>query len=868
MFGLGVPTLPASFVPRPRLFAALDRGVRGPLTLVSAPAGTGKTLAVASWVAANRAPGPLAWVSLSEAAGGCDALWSLLVEALRRSGLPAESWAPRRTTPTVTQLNSLARHIASLPEPVTVVLDCDVDLSEPAADAVHHLLSASQGGLRLIVLVRADPLLPLHLYRLEDTMVEIRWADLAFTRAETEVLLARRGVRLPGAALDIVCDRTRGWAAGLQLASMTLANCADPSVAARNLSGASGTVAEYLMSEVLDAQAPPARRLLLETSVVEVLHPGLAEALAGPHAPRALTFLARGNAFVEPVPDTGGAYRYHPLFRDLLYAQLAFECPADLPRLHKAAASWFASVKDVEEATRHAVAAGEWETAARYLVDDLAVARIVAEGAGDAVSRLFEPMPDAAGGPAAALIRAALALAAGDRHTATHHVQDAAGELAAGGWAAGNVSAAFLETMLAGTGGDVDAVSHVADRARRLLETLPDGRAGAHREFAAMLEAAKAAAFARTGNLAEAATCYTAAVRGGRRPGFERACADWHGRLALLAAWVGRYRKAAQYAERAQLVQQEAGLAPSRCSASAEVAAAWVALESYDLAAAHRHVVAATECRTAPDDAVPQLALALVDARLRRAHGDLQKARDVLDDALKSYPDGPSWLLDRLTADAAAAELAHSDEPPSDQLPMSLSSPAREEALLARAQARLTKGKDLDRPVPNPKGTSTILPIQVDRWLLESYRRLRRGEAQQAAEALNHSLRLAAPEQLRRPFREAPADVRRLLRGRRDLAVQHRWLLGESEDVITARDGRRHALPDAPPEPVMVEQLTHKELEVLGHLAELLTTEEIAGAMFVSVNTVRTHVRNILRKLAVSRRNEAIRRARELGVLA
>ena len=866
VFGLGVPALPTTFVPRARLFVALDRGVRGPLTLVSAPAGTGKTVAVASWVAAARAPGPVAWVSLSEAAGGPDAVWSLLIEALHRTGVVLEGWATRQGVPSAQQRHRLARQITSQPEAITVVLDCDVDLSKEAADAVHQLVAACQGQLRLIVLSRSDPLLPLHLYRLDDALAEIRLADLAFTRAEAEQLLAHRGVRLPSAALDIVCNRTRGWAAGLQLASMSLANSPDPSATARQLTGASGTVAEYLMSEVLDAQPPPARRLLLETSVVDVVRPGLAEALAGPYAQRALTFLARGNAFVEPVPDIAGAYRYHPLFRELLYAQLAFESPDDLPRLHLAAARWLASAGAVGDAIRNAVAADEWETAACFLVDDLAIAEIICAARGS-MGDLFAGMPEHAGGAAAAIVRSALALAAGDDTAARRHVRAAtAHPFEADSWVAGAVSAAFLEALLAEARDDVDAVMQAADETKQRLADVPSERTGARPELMARLEAAKAAAFARSGRLSDAAGCYAAAIRAGTRTGFERSYVDWHGHLALLAAWLGQYRKAARFAEQAQFVQREAGIARAQCSAAAEVALAWVALEIYDLAEARRHILAARECR-ASDDVVPQGALALVDARVRRAHGDLTGARKVLDQAC-AQPGAPSWLTDRLAVEAAAVEAALSGGARPVKLAVDLSGPALEEAMLARTQARLSSGKDLDRPVAIPNGSSAILPTRVDRWLLESYRRLRRGETQQAADALNHSLRLAAPEQLRRPFREAPAEVRRLFRARRDLASQHRWLLGGDADGAAARAGAPAQVGSADlADQVMVEQLTQKELEVLGHLAELLTTEEIASAMFVSVNTVRTHVRNILRKLAVSRRNEAIRRARDLGIL-
>jgi LuxR family maltose regulon positive regulatory protein len=176
-------------------------------------------------------------------------------------------------------------------------------------------------------------------------------------------------------------------------------------------------------------------------------------------------------------------------------------------------------------------------------------------------------------------------------------------------------------------------------------------------------------------------------------------------------------------------------------------------------------------------------------------------------------------------------------------------------------------------PLTTLSSRTAPLPTQVSGWLFEVSQELGRGQENRATKALERSLQLAAPERLRRPFREATPEIRRFLRQHGDVADRHSWL-GDGESGSPAR---RPAVPRQrpadskvtgdPPPVQLVETLTEREREVLGHLSELLTTEEIAGVMFVSVNTVRTHVRNILRKLAASRRNEAVRRARELKIL-
>jgi len=183
----------------------------------------------------------------------------------------------------------------------------------------------------------------------------------------------------------------------------------------------------------------------------------------------------------------------------------------------------------------------------------------------------------------------------------------------------------------------------------------------------------------------------------------------------------------------------------------------------------------------------------------------------------------------------------------------------------------MATGETFESPATTLRSAAASLPTRVGGWLLEATRQLDGGEQLRAGQALARSLRLAAPERLRRPFREASPQVRRLLRGDRHLADEHSWLGAATLDdglphLPLRRNSEPHDIHQRAPVPIL-EPLTEREREVLGHLAALLTTDEIAGAMFLSVNTIRTHVRNILRKLASSRRNEAVRRARELGII-
>jgi LuxR family maltose regulon positive regulatory protein len=867
-----VPARPDGFVDRPRLAARLDLGTSGPLTLISAPAGTGKTVAAAAWASRGHFPGLVVWISLDGGDLASPELWALVVEGLRRKRVavplraPAAGIDPRDRT----FLTALAVQIESHPEPIVIVLDCDGPLRKPDAAALDQLLRRVGGRLRLVLLTRADPLLPLHRYRLANSLVEIRMADLAFTTDEAAQLLSGKGVDLPPATTDYVTGRTQGWAAGLILTAMSLAHRTDPEESAKDLTGDTGAVAEYLLAEVLDAQPPAARALMLDTSIVDVIRPGLAEVLAGPHAPRALTFLAHGNAFLEEVPETAGCYRYHPLFRDLLRAQLWYEAPARALELHRRAAGWMAENGLVPEAVRHAVAAEAWEDAARYVVDDLAIGQLMVEHPAGPLAETLARIPADAEGAALSLVRAALAVATSDAEGCAVRLSEAGRVLAAGGAAADpaiQLALGLLRLVHAGATANAAAALDAADAVERLLPRQDPARLSAHPEVEVLVGLCRGFALLRSGQLDAAADALAAGAAAPTRPGCE--CLSIHclGHLALVSAWDGRLRRAAELAERVMEVEADAGLASDTCPSAGETALAWVASEMYDNRHARYHLQRAAETGPSSRDPMQQVMLAIVGARMHRAAGDLAGAKALLAEA-ETEATVPSWLADRLRIEGATLDIRSGSPERACEVVEQMAEPTTPEAELVLAEARLARGEELGRPVPTPSAQRGSLTARVDGWLLEAWRRLRRGEELGATRALDRSLRLAAPERIRRPFREAPRDVRQLLRQHEELTSQHAWLGAEptgTASPIPRQVG--HDLPARSEPALVVEPLTEKEREVLGHLAELLTTEEIAAAMFVSVNTVRTHVRNILRKMSSSRRNEAVRRARELGII-
>lgn len=831
-----MPAPPEHLLVRPTVMSRLDRAASYPLTLVSAPAGTGKTVAVSTWARARRGSGTVVWMTLGvlDLRGGMP--WSLLGAELVGAGIELDR--PDDDQPL--SAGMIADAIADHPTEVTLILDCAVDLSREDVAGLEQLLGDSMGRLRLVLLTRTDPILPLPRYRRQNTLAEIRMADLAFTADETRDLFALRGLDLSADELALVVARTRGWAAGLVLAALALANSPDRGRAIREFSGATGAIAEYLLAEVLDAQRPDARELLLRTSVAEVLRPGLIEVLAGNRGEAALAELTRGNAFIEPVPGHVSWYRYHPLFRELLVAQLSYQAPDEAEHLHRVAADWLARAGQVAEAVQTATDAGLWSVAAGYVVDQLAVADLLTP-ARTVLHELLAAVPGDTAGAAAALVRAALAVSDRREDDAKRELGRARPLIEAGRTGA-EATYAIISAVRASLTEDPEAALAATSTADHMLAAR-EGRALAARpELAIVLDTLRARARLSIGPLSDAADACTRVVAGGLRAGFEWAHVECLGYLALIAAWRGENRKAVRLA-RQVLTLQDRAQAPSNGAAPiADATLAWVYVETHDLARARRHAAAGAESLGSGVAVAVAVTLAMVDSRIRRAQGDLRGARAILAECRRRHRLS-DWWAERITAEEAVIEGLE-------------------------AQRLAPTGTSVEAVGRDPVATlPETLPARVDRLLGDAHRRLRRGDEEGAVDSLEHALRLAAPERLRRPFREAPPDVRRLLRSRRDVTQRHGWLGADADRRARGTDPSAGPPDTGAPELVLPELLTEKEREVLGYLSQLLTTEEIAGAMFVSVNTIRTHVRNILRKLGASRRNQAIRRARELGIL-
>ncbi|HEV2256271.1 MAG TPA: hypothetical protein VGS06_24235, partial [Streptosporangiaceae bacterium] len=364
---LHVPRPQPGFVSRPRLVQALGEGLARGRVLVCAPAGFGKTALLADW--ARGGGRPVAWLGLDAGDNDPARFWHYVVAALDRAqpGI-AERLGPLLGPPAPRSFDrlvtALINELAADPGPDEVLLVLDdyhlVDAG-PVHESVAFVLENLPPGLRVVVSGRADPPLPLARLRARGQLAELRAADLRFTPEEAAALLGETaGPGLPAAVAQALVARTEGWAAGLQLAGLSLRGHADAAGFVAAFSGSHRFVLDYLADEVLDGQPGPVRAFLLETSVLERLSGELCDAVTGrPGSQAMLAGIERAGLFLVPLDEERGWWRYHHLFADLLRARLRAEQPGRVQALHRAAAAWFDEHDLADDAVRHALAAGD-----------------------------------------------------------------------------------------------------------------------------------------------------------------------------------------------------------------------------------------------------------------------------------------------------------------------------------------------------------------------------------------------------------------------------------------------------------------------------------------------------------------------------
>ncbi len=904
---LHVPGPRPGFVARPRLVGALGEGLARGLVLVCAPAGFGKTALLADWVRSGDRP--VAWLSLDAGDNDPVRFWRHVVAALDR----ARPGIGERVAPLLGPLPSsfeglvtaLINELAAQPGEDEIVLVLD-DYHLVDAQQVHaslaFLLEHLPPGLRLVVASRSDPPLPLARPRAGGQLAELRAGELRFTAEEAAVLLREgTGADLPGAAVAALAARTEGWAAGLQLAALSLRGQADPAGFVAAFSGSHRYVLDYLAGEVLDRQPEEVRAFLLQTSVLERLSGGLCDAVTGRAGGQVmLEQVERANLFLVPLDEVRGWWRYHHLFADLLRARLQQQHPDRLAALHRNAAAWSAEHGLAGDAVRHAVAAGEMTWAAR-LIEQHFDAVYILRSEGATVQRWLAALPAelVQSRPRLLLAQALLAATSG-RAEAVEPPLDAAERALAGapravdepfepsaGRAVSmlvNVPAliALHRSYLAQFRGDAEATAAFASQA---LAELGEGE----RLLSSTVQGFLAAAEWLRGRLAEAERAFVSSIAGWREAG-QPSWTSWGVyQLGQVQRAQGRLDAAVRTYRQTLDIATVSGPPPAPPAGPAYVGLGEVAYQRDELDAALEQVTEGIAlCRQFLYPA--PLAAGLVTlAWIRQAQGDPGGALEAMDEAGRAaLGPGVTGLLDPVPPQRARLLLAQGDVAAAASWTRERGLDADDEPGYPREPEYLVLARVLlaqDRPGPAlgllerlhaaaaAQGRAgSIIEIQA----LQALALAVRGYEDAAVDALAGALTLACPQGYVRVFADEGAPMSALLA--RLVAAQKVGkaaargvpfgclakvlrAFGEKEAAPGAGRNRAAAVPG------LVEQLTAREREVLVLLASGSPNPRIAEELVVTLDTVKKHVSHLLDKLGAANRTEAVTRARQLGLI-
>src|ERR1700722_2710757 len=872
---LHVPRWRRSLVARPRLSERLSRGAESALTLVSAPAGFGKTTLLAEWLAVAAADGrSVAWLSLDQRDNDPALFWTYLVAALNTgapaggAGALARLQPPR--PPNEAGLVALLNDLDAISNDVVLVLDdYHVIDARDVQDGMAFLLEHLPPQIHLVIASRTDPPLPLARLRGRGELAEIRAADVA--------------------ALE---GRTEGWIAALQLAALWMQGREDVAAFIAGFAGDDRYIVDFLAEEVLQRQPGHVQHFLLQTSILDRLCGPLCDAVTGQDGGKAmLAALERGNLFLVPLDDRRRWYRYHQLFADVLHARLRDEQPGDVPDLHRRASAWHEQNGEPSEAIRHALAAGDFDRAADLV--ELAIPAMLRSRQEAAVLGWLELLPDEVVRvrPVLSVGFAGALLAGGKFEGVEARLRDAERSLdrATGIRQESHAPAAEMvvvddaefrrlpaeielyraaQALVRGDG--PGTVRH----ARRALElSLADdylGRASA----AALMGLASWA----SGDLEAGYLGYAECMAGLRRAGH---IADTFGcaiALADIRRTQGRLGEAMRTYEQALQRASQPGGPVLRGTADMYVGMSELHRERDDLPAATQQLLRSQELGEHTGLPQNRYRWRVAMARIRDAEGDLGGALDLLDEAERLYVsdyfpnvrpvpavrarvrvaqgelgEALGWARERgLSVDDDLSYLREFEHITLARVLLARYTAQREERSLQEATRLLER---LLRAAEEGRRTGSVIEILV----LQALTHQARDDGPAALASLQRVLTLAEPEGYVRIFADEGASMAFLLRAAAKQGIASSYVrrllaaVNKTEDLTPVTKG-------------LIEPLSARELEVLRLLGTDLGGPDIARELVVSLHTVRTHTKNIYAKLGVNNRRAAVRRAGELDL--
>jgi LuxR family transcriptional regulator, maltose regulon positive regulatory protein len=863
-------------IDRGDLLSALDRAAARTVTIISAPAGSGKTSLVRAWADAQGAPRRLAILQVQRDQQDAQQFWLALLDAVRDASAAVGRAGPPAGTPEFNPPAMVDRVLAELadgPAGITLVIDDLHELNSPEALALlTRVLTNLPPGAHALLTTRHDLRLGLHRLRLAGELAEIRAADLRFSERETRLLLEASGIALSESGVALLHQRTEGWAAGLRLAAISLVGHPDPERFVAKFSGSDRTVAEYLMAEMLERQPTDVQDLLLRTSLLDRVSGELADLLtARSDSERMLLALADANAFVLPLDPERMWFRYHHLFGDLLRLELRRTLPTEVPALHRRAAGWFLRQGRVVDAIRHTQAAGDWTDAARLLADHSF--SLTLDGQAQTMLALVRAFPPGEDHPELALVLAGGDLVQGRLDEAAAHLAVAETYAAAAPpdrQRRLQVAIASLRLSLARRRGHLAGVlEHV-----RFLDSPLTGQSD---EDIALGSDLRAVALMNLGTVEAWTLALPDAERHLRqgaalareigRPYLEVGCLSELGfasKIEPFATTQLRCREAIELAER-----HGWGAEPVISPALSTMAGTAVWLGEFDQA--ERWLERTAQALLTDRGPIMRLVLHHTTAILHVCRGRLQEALEEFSAAerLRSQLEGSHALESQVTGwmVATVARLGRPDEARAALAALDDERAGSGEILNAYAVICLADGDPaaaLGAVQPVLDGTAPVIGYvtALEAHLLAGLAHRDLGDQRAANQAVERALALAEADRLVLPF--AMTCSRELLEAVPPHETAHAVLLA---GILDALQGSSRALGDLGPA-TDAEELSPGELRVLRYLPTNLSRPEIAGELSVSVNTVSTHVRSIYAKLQVGDRSAAVQRARELRLLA
>jgi LuxR family maltose regulon positive regulatory protein len=902
---LYVPRSQRGLVPRPRLSERLDRGTASKLMLVSAPAGFGKSTLLAEWLAAEPAAPTderaAAWLSLDQGDNHPAAFWTYVIAALRTvapvvgASALALLQAPQ-PPPIQIVLTTLLNDLGAIANDIVLVLDdYHVIDARDVQDGMAFLLDHSPPRLHLVIASRADPALPLARLRARGELVETRAAELRFTPDEAAAYLnGVMGLQLTARDVAALEGRTEGWIAALQLAALSMQGRDDVAGFIAGFAGDDRYVVDYLVEEVLQRQSDRVQTFLLQTSILGRLSGPLCDAVTGQGGGKdMLEALDRGNLFLVPLDDRRRWYRYHHLFVDVLHARLLDEQPDHVPDLHRRASAWYEQNGEQSVAIRHALSGEDFERAADLV--ELAIPAMRRDRQEAAVRGWLKALPDELihVRPVLSVGYAWALLAGGELEGVEARLRDAerwldtTADMSEGPEAPSTEmvvvddkefrrlprSIAVYRAAQAQTRGDVAATMK---HARRALDLAPEddhlGR-GAAAGFLALASWA-------IGDLEAAHRAYAECMASVQRAGHVSDALGCAIALADIRIAQGRLREAMRTYEQAlQLASAQDGPV-LRGTADIHVGMSELHRERDDLHAATQHLLQSQELGEHTGSLQNRYRWRVAMARIRQAQGDLDGALDLLHQAERRYMGDffpnvrpvPAlkarvWVAQGRLGEALgwAREQGLSVEGDLSYL-REFEHITLARVLLGRYKSERAAGaiheaagllQRLLQAAERGDRTGSVIEILV----LQALAHQMRGDIPAALVPLERALRLAEPEGYVRILVDEGPPMAVLLEAAAERGIAPNYV----RRLLTAfgkTEGR------TPAEQVLIEPLSERELDVLRLLGTDLGGPDIARELVVSLNTVRTHTKNIYAKLGVNNRRAAVRRAAELDLLS